>query len=105
MTANYLIPIICLAVLLVGEATQAQTRDYWPANPRAGSAAPSSLQPSADAPDSPTRKSFDALDTNRRGYLTREEAKQDDWAGRNFDRCNISHDGHLSEVEYTNCPG
>ncbi len=104
MTSSTLVPIACLAIFLAGEAAQAQMRDYWPANPRALSVQQSDSHSSADALDSSTRKSFDALDTNRRGYLTRKEAKQDDWAGRNFERCNISHDGHLSEVEYTNCP-
>jgi hypothetical protein len=104
MTAHTLALFTSLTVFLIGGAAEAQMPDYWPVNPRASATAQSDAQSSAEARDFSTRKSFDALDTNRHGYLTRKEAKQDDWAGRNFDRCNISHDGHLSEVEYSNCP-
>jgi len=104
MTSHYLVPLTCFAVFLTGESAHAQMRDYWSMNPREVAREQRAQLASADPRNSPTRKSFDALDTDRRGYLTRKDAKRDDWTQRNFDRCNISHDGHLSEVEYTNCP-
>lgn len=104
MSSSHLAPLTYLALLSVAVTVHAQMRESSSLNPPAARGQHTSQPPSEAARGSLERRPFDALDTNRRGYLTMQDAKQDDWTGRNFRRCNISHDGHLSEVEYTNCP-
>jgi hypothetical protein len=53
--------------------------------------------------ESSTHRDFDKVDTNRRGYLTSDDVKSDDWVSKNFAKCNVKHDGHMSREEYANC--
>ena len=53
--------------------------------------------------ESSTHRDFDKVDTNRHGYLTSDDVKSDDWVSRNFGKCNVKHDGHMSREEYANC--
>jgi hypothetical protein len=46
---------------------------------------------------------FDSLDTGKKGYLTAHNVKSHRWLSKNFKKCNLSHDGHLTRDEYTNC--
>jgi hypothetical protein len=52
---------------------------------------------------SSTHQDFDTVDTHRHGYLTSEDVKQDDWVSKNFAKCNLKRDGHMSREEYANC--
>jgi hypothetical protein len=49
------------------------------------------------------RPDFDSLDTGKKGYLTAHNVKSHPWLSKNFKKCNLSHDGHLTRDEYTNC--
>jgi hypothetical protein len=46
---------------------------------------------------------FDKVDTHQHGYLTSDDVKNDDYVRKNFARCNVKHNGHMSREEYTNC--
>lgn len=46
---------------------------------------------------------FLTLDPNNHGYLTLDDVKHNKWLSRNFARCDVDHDGHLSQQEYANC--
>jgi hypothetical protein len=46
---------------------------------------------------------FDKVDTHRHGYLTSEDLKGDAYISKNFAKCNVKHDGHMSREEYSNC--
>jgi hypothetical protein len=50
-----------------------------------------------------THRDFDKVDTHRRGYLTSDDVKSDEYVRRNFAKCNARHDGHMSREEYANC--
>jgi len=50
-----------------------------------------------------THRDFDTVDSHHRGYLTSSDVKSDDWVSKNFAKCNVKHDGHLSREEYANC--
>ena len=50
-----------------------------------------------------THPDFNTVDTHRHGYLTTDDVKNDDYVSKNFDRCNLKHDGHMSRKEYANC--
>ena len=50
-----------------------------------------------------THPEFDTIDTHRHGYLTSEDVKHDDWVSKNFAKCNLKHNGHMSREEYANC--
>ncbi len=108
MKSSSVASLVFLALLLVGVTVRTQAPAHAdPDRARTG------LDRGGDSPipaptlitrEDDTRVPFNALDTEGRGYLTSADARKDDWTRRNFTRCNISHDGHLSEVEYTNCP-
>ena len=49
------------------------------------------------------RPDFKTLDTNNHGYLTADDVKSHKWLSKNFSRCNLGHDGHLTQEEYSNC--
>ena len=49
------------------------------------------------------RPDFKTLDSNNHGYLTADDVKSHKWLSKNFSRCNLSHDGHLTQEEYSNC--
>jgi hypothetical protein len=46
---------------------------------------------------------FLTLDPNNHGYLTPDDVKHNKWLSSNFARCDVNHDGHLSQQEYANC--
>ena len=48
-------------------------------------------------------RDFNTVDTHRHGYLTSEDVRDDDYVSKNFDRCNVKHNGHMSRKEYANC--
>jgi len=44
---------------------------------------------------------FSQLDKSGRGYITKKQAKQVPQLEKNFKKANTSHDGKLTEAEYT----
>ena len=50
-----------------------------------------------------THRDFDTADTHKHGYLTSRDVKSDDYVSKNFAKCNVKHDGHMSREEYANC--
>jgi hypothetical protein len=46
---------------------------------------------------------FLKLDSNNRGYLIPDDVKDNKWLSVNFARCDVNHDGHLTQQEYANC--
>jgi hypothetical protein len=50
-----------------------------------------------------THRDFDTVDTHKHGYLTARDVKSDDYVRRNFAKCNVKHNGHMSREEYANC--
>jgi hypothetical protein len=50
-----------------------------------------------------THPDFNTVDTQRHGYLTSDDVKNDDYVSKNFDKCNVKHNGHMSRKEYANC--
>jgi hypothetical protein len=48
-------------------------------------------------------RDFNTVDTHKRGYLTSDDVKDDDYVSKNFDKCNVRHNGHMSRKEYANC--
>jgi hypothetical protein len=50
-----------------------------------------------------THRDFDTVDTHKHGYLTSADVKSDDYVRKNFAKCNVKHNGHMSREEYANC--
>ena len=50
-----------------------------------------------------THRDFDTVDTHRRGYLTSDDVKSDEYVRTNFAKCNVKHNGHVRREEYANC--
>jgi hypothetical protein len=50
-----------------------------------------------------THRDFDTVDTHKHGYLTSADVKSDDYVRKNFAKCNVKHNGHMSREEYDNC--
>ena len=50
-----------------------------------------------------THRDFDTVDTHKHGYLTSRDVKSDDYVSKNFAKCNVKHNGHMSREEYDNC--
>jgi hypothetical protein len=50
-----------------------------------------------------THRDFDAVDTHKHGYLTAADVKSDEYVRKNFAKCNVKHNGHMSREEYANC--
>jgi hypothetical protein len=50
-----------------------------------------------------THRDFDSVDTHKHGYLTSADVKSDDYVRKNFAKCNVKHNGHMSREEYDNC--
>ena len=50
-----------------------------------------------------THRDFDTVDTHKHGYLTSRDVKRDDYVRKNFAKCNVKHDGHMSREEYDHC--
>jgi hypothetical protein len=56
------------------------------------------------AQDTPQmRPDFDTLDTGKKGYLTAHDVKSHQWLRKHFTKCDLNHDGHLTQDEYANC--
>lgn len=49
------------------------------------------------------RPEFDSLDTGKKGYLTAHNVRTHHWLRKNFAKCDLNHDHHLTQDEYTNC--
>jgi hypothetical protein len=49
------------------------------------------------------RPDFDTLDTGKKGYLTAHDVKSHRWLSKNFKKCDLNHDGHLTQDEYASC--
>jgi hypothetical protein len=49
------------------------------------------------------RPDFDTLDTGKKGYLTAHDVKSHQWLSKHFTKCDLNHDGHLTQDEYANC--
>ena len=70
----------------------------------AGAAAYSADEGKNDAQRETTKhRDFDSVDTHKHGYLTSKDVRGDEYARKNFARCNVKHDGHMSREEYDNC--
>jgi hypothetical protein len=70
----------------------------------AGAAAYSADEGKNDAQrETTTHRDFDAVDTHKHGYLTSDDVKGDDYVSKNFARCNVKQNGHMSRKEYGNC--
>jgi len=82
----YLAPLACAAMLL--SFTAAYSDDVGRADTQNASAG---------------HRDFDKVDSHRHGYLTSKDVKADDYVSKNFAKCNVKHDGHMSREEYTNC--
>jgi hypothetical protein len=50
-----------------------------------------------------THRDFDTVDTHKHGYLTAADVKSDEYVRKNFAKCNVKHNGHMSREEYANC--
>ncbi len=86
MKPIYLAPLTCAAMLF--SFTNAYSEDVGKADSQRASS---------------EHQDFDKVDTDRHGYLTAEDLKGNDYVRRNFARCNVKHDGHISREEYNNC--
>lgn len=70
----------------------------------AGAAAYSADESKNDAQrETSTHRDFDTVDTHKHGFLTPDDVKRDDYVSRNFAKCNVKHNGHMSREEYDNC--
>ena len=49
------------------------------------------------------RPDFDTLDTGKKGKLTAHDVKSHQWLSKHFSKCDLNHDGHLTQDEYANC--
>jgi hypothetical protein len=50
-----------------------------------------------------THPAWKTMDTQNSGYLTAKDVKSHQWLSQNFARCDLNHDGHLTETEYASC--
>ena len=50
-----------------------------------------------------THRDFDTVHTHKHGYLTSADVKSDEYVSKNFAKCNVKHNGHMSREEYANC--
>jgi hypothetical protein len=46
---------------------------------------------------------FEKWDSHKRGYLTSEDVRGDEWLSKNFERCNEARDGHMRREEFARC--
>jgi hypothetical protein len=53
--------------------------------------------------ETPTHRDFDTADSHKHGYLTSNDVKGDYYVSRDFAKCNVKHNGHMSREEYDNC--
>ena len=69
----------------------------------AGAAAYSADDGKNDAHGATTHRDFDTVDAHKHGYLTSRDVKSDEYVRKNFAKCNVKHNGHMSREEYANC--
>jgi hypothetical protein len=50
-----------------------------------------------------THPAWKTMDTQGSGYLTANDVKSHKWLSKNFSRCDVNHDGHLTQKEYGSC--
>lgn len=116
---------IPFAVLLAGTAIGQNNQSAPPASspqtsPPQGQTMPRTTTPQEDMRSNPTGQPdqryptgtatgqgnpmpFENLDRNHVGYLTREDARNDPWLARNFDRCDVNHKDRITRTEYETC--
>ena len=128
MKSTHLAPLV-FAALFFAYASNAQTspnpQDTTKGNDVVGNPQPPPANPLATPPttgqdkstgnnlveankgqaqDTPgMRPDFDTLDTGKKGYLTARDVKSQQWLSKHFAKCNLNHDGHLTQDEYANC--
>ena len=91
MKSTYVASLMCGALLFACAAC-------YSADPYSADASKDDMQRApAVHPD------FKTVDTQRHGYLTSDDVKNDDYVSKNFARCNLTHNGHMSPEEYANC--
>jgi hypothetical protein len=56
-----------------------------------------------DQRETKAHRDFDTVDSHKLGYLTSNDVKSDDYVRKNFAKCNVKHNGHMSREEYNNC--
>ena len=86
MKSIYLAPLACAAMLFA--FTNAYSDDVAKTETQKASA---------------VHRDFDKVDTHRHGYVTSQDVKSDDYVSKNFARCNVKGDGHMTREEYNNC--
>lgn len=86
MKSIYLAPLACAAMLFA--VTNAYSDDVAKTDMHNAPAA---------------HRDFDKVDTHRHGYVTSRDVKSDDYISKNFARCNVKGDGHMTREEYANC--
>jgi EF hand len=90
-------PYAVAALLMVAVSlAAAQTPGGTPPSQAAGAPAPN---PEANKPTALAAELFKALDTNRDGFISREEAKGSTFEG-SFNALDKDRDGRLSQSEY-----
>lgn len=101
MKSIYLAPLACAAMLFACANAFAQTTPDGDRSARPNDSADSAKHDMQRG--SGTHRDFDSFDTNKHGYLVSDDVKGDEWVRKNFRRCNLKHDGHMSREEYANC--
>jgi hypothetical protein len=91
MKSTYLVPLACVALSFACANVFADTHSTADAD-----------RPAMESRHI-THRDFDAVDTHKRGYLTSEDVRKDEWVHKNFARCNERRDGHMSREEYAKC--
>jgi hypothetical protein len=102
MKLNYLAPLTCTALLLVGATAYAQSESNSSTDQSTTSTVTTTTNSSSERAGG-TREDFNRMDVKNRGYLTYHEVKSDKWLKRNFARCNLKADGRMSFDEFSNC--
>jgi hypothetical protein len=110
--STYLARVASAALLFGFANAYAQTPDTATTDP--ATVVPASTTPDATGNDlvsgdnrtdreTGTHPAWKTMDTRQIGYLTAKDVKSHQWLSRNFARCNLNHDGHMTETEYANC--
>lgn len=91
MKSTYVASLTCSALLFACAAS-------YSADPYSADASKDDMQRAPTA-----RPDFKTVDTQRHGYLTSDDVKKDDYVSKNFAKCNLTHNGHMTREEYANC--